>query len=205
MTQRIPYDPSGVKNRQKSVIITDMKKEDLRVQRTNRLLREALTSLINESGYDRITIRDITQQAQVGYKTFFRHFDSKEALAQAILADMIKEFQQTTRTSSAPDNPYHNTLTAVRFAQAQAPLVLAVMVSPLANQVEMMFTEFAKQDVARAIDLKKLDIPRDLATFHAGSSILKIVLWWLKNGMKQTPEELTGYIIKLVFNPLPQK
>ena len=73
-----------------------MNENDLRVQRSRRLLQEALIQLVIEDGYDHVTIRDITKEAQVGYKTFFRHYDSKEALLQEILNNLIIEFQKVT-------------------------------------------------------------------------------------------------------------
>ncbi len=44
---------------------------DRRVKRSQRLLGEALMSLILEKGYEAVTIRDITQRADVAYVTFF--------------------------------------------------------------------------------------------------------------------------------------
>lgn len=53
---------------------------DRRVRRTRRLLKEALVELIHERGYDRVTVRDIAQRADVGRSTFYAHFESKEDL-----------------------------------------------------------------------------------------------------------------------------
>ena len=53
---------------------------DRRVKRTQRLLAEALISLTLEKGYDAVSIRDITERADVAYATFFRHHEDKEAL-----------------------------------------------------------------------------------------------------------------------------
>lgn len=53
---------------------------DRRVGRTRRCLKEALLALIDERGYDAITIADITHRADVGRSTFYSHFTSKEDL-----------------------------------------------------------------------------------------------------------------------------
>jgi AcrR family transcriptional regulator len=45
-------------------------KTDPRVRRTRRLLREALVSLILEKDYASISIKDITDRAEVAYITF---------------------------------------------------------------------------------------------------------------------------------------
>lgn len=55
-------------------------KQDRRVQRTRELLRNALMRLINEKGYDAITIQDITERANLGRTTFYLHYESKDDL-----------------------------------------------------------------------------------------------------------------------------
>src|SRR5262245_12636405 len=51
---------------------------DRRVQRTRRLLHEALISLILERGYDAVSVRDVVQRAGVGRSTFYTHFSDLE-------------------------------------------------------------------------------------------------------------------------------
>ena len=53
---------------------------DRRVRRTRELLRSALLSLIQEKGYDRITVQDILDRADVGRSTFYAHYRDKNEL-----------------------------------------------------------------------------------------------------------------------------
>ncbi|MBZ0310245.1 MAG: TetR/AcrR family transcriptional regulator [Anaerolineae bacterium] len=50
------------------------------VQRTREMLQKALMELINEQGYDSITIQEIVDRANVGRTTFYLHYDSKDEL-----------------------------------------------------------------------------------------------------------------------------
>lgn len=56
------------------------KKEDRRVLRTRQQLRAALLSLIQERGFETLSVQDIIDRANVGRATFYSHFDSKEDL-----------------------------------------------------------------------------------------------------------------------------
>ena len=58
----------------------DKKKTDRRVERTRQLLRDALVSLILEKGYQKITVQDIIDKANVGRSTFYSHYQDKEDL-----------------------------------------------------------------------------------------------------------------------------
>jgi len=55
-------------------------KNDRRVERTQQLLRAALLSLIEERGFEVLTVQDIIDRANVGRATFYAHFDNKQDL-----------------------------------------------------------------------------------------------------------------------------
>lgn len=53
---------------------------DRRVQKTKRHLSQALIALIVEKGYERVTVQDILDKADVGRSTFYAHYESKDVL-----------------------------------------------------------------------------------------------------------------------------
>ena len=68
-------------------------KVDPRVRRTRRMLRDALVSLILEKDFASISIKEITQRADVAYITFFRHFESLDQLLMEVLDEGLAELQ----------------------------------------------------------------------------------------------------------------
>src|ERR1700682_308750 len=66
-----------------------MEVQDRRVKRTQQLLTRALIALTLEKGYEAVTIRDITERADIGYATFFRHYRDKDELLEGVL-DVVK-------------------------------------------------------------------------------------------------------------------
>ena len=61
-------------------------REDRRVRRTRQLLRDALMELTLERGYDRITVQEILDKADVGRSTFYAHYRDKDDL-------LVSEFE----------------------------------------------------------------------------------------------------------------
>ena len=70
------------------------KKVDRRIQRTRRLLQDALITLILEKGYDKITVQDIIDEANVGRSTFYAHYLDKDDLMASSLELLRAELHQ---------------------------------------------------------------------------------------------------------------
>jgi AcrR family transcriptional regulator len=56
---------------------------------TRTKLTEAAKSLFARQGVDNTRIQEITEEADVGFGSFYNHFESKEAIADAILVDTV--------------------------------------------------------------------------------------------------------------------
>jgi AcrR family transcriptional regulator len=84
------------------------RRDDRRVHRTEQLLRTALVSLIEEKGFETLTVQDIIDRANVGRATFYAHFDNKEDLLVSGfdgLRTALKELQRQAhlRTTSSDE------------------------------------------------------------------------------------------------------
>src|SRR5262249_4320434 len=56
--------------------------KDVRLRRTQKLLRDALVELIDERGFDAITIGELTERAMVSRAAFYRNYQDKYALVE---------------------------------------------------------------------------------------------------------------------------
>src|SRR5213083_296749 len=59
---------------------------NLRVRRTQKLLREALIALIEERGFDALTIGELTERAMVSRAAFYRNYQDKYDLVDVLRA-----------------------------------------------------------------------------------------------------------------------
>src|SRR5882757_6980743 len=75
--------------------------KDRRIQKTQKLLHEALISLIHEKGYDSIAVKEILDRANVGRSTFYMHFRDKDELLVSGIHDMTRSVHTTGLPSSA--------------------------------------------------------------------------------------------------------
>lgn len=78
------------------------KKLDPRVRRTRQWLVEALNVLMSEKSFQAITVRDITERAQVNRVTFYAHFEDKEALLEYSIREMFRKTLRAQLPEGAP-------------------------------------------------------------------------------------------------------
>lgn len=71
--------------------MTHQQPKDRRVQKTQRLLRDAIGTLIHEKSYDSIAVREILQRANVGRSAFYAHFSNKDALLAVAIEQTLHE------------------------------------------------------------------------------------------------------------------
>ncbi|MBO0770865.1 MAG: TetR/AcrR family transcriptional regulator [Actinobacteria bacterium] len=68
-----------------------MSQPDVRVRRTRTLLRQALVELIEERGFDHVTVGELTSRAMVSRAAFYRNYRDKYQLVEQIFDEAMAE------------------------------------------------------------------------------------------------------------------
>jgi len=66
-------------------------RKDPRVARTQKLLRDAFTSLLQEKSFESISVQDIAERATVNRATFYAHFQDKFDLFESLIREGFQE------------------------------------------------------------------------------------------------------------------
>ena len=175
---------------------------DRRVGKTRRALKEALTDLILEKGYESVTVQDVIDRADVGRSTFYAHFIDKDDLLMAIFGDL--EVPGPDTTNWRPDDPAFSwTLDLFRHFGSGKRLFRAVTSSE-SGALARRETRRWLEDLARA-ELSRLRIaPRvdrmvleTVVSFLVGT-FLGFMEWW----MRPENEALTAEQVDQAFRSL---
>ncbi|WP_188206662.1 TetR/AcrR family transcriptional regulator [Alkalibacillus aidingensis] len=67
--------------------------EDRRVIRTKKLIRDKFAELIEDKGLDKITIKDLTEKADINRGTFYLHFQDKYDLLEQSENELIENIK----------------------------------------------------------------------------------------------------------------
>ena len=68
------------------------------------MLREALIELIEERGFDALTVGEITERAMVSRAAFYRNYQDKYDLVEQIFEEAMSRLAQRSRSSGKNTN-----------------------------------------------------------------------------------------------------
>jgi len=77
------------------------KKKDRRIIRTRKMLSVSLLDLIAEKEYDEISIKDITNRANIGRSTFYEHYENKDQLLFSGHEELKKVMESSSKSNSS--------------------------------------------------------------------------------------------------------
>ena len=176
---------------------------DRRVKRTHKLLQEALVSLTLEKGFEAVTIRDITDRADVGYATFFRHYPDKEALLADVLEAMKDEFQSLLAPFSIVNNPEKTGKLLFEYVEQNCDLCRVLFNSTDTMSLLKPVQEIGLSESSSMFNIStQSSVPLDIAISHLMSSLVMLIRWWLDHGMPYPPERMGQFAAELVIRPV---
>jgi AcrR family transcriptional regulator len=181
---------------------------DRRVQKTERLLRDALVSLIHEKSYDAIAVREILERANVGRSAFYAHFPDKDALLVDGIRHMLSELP------SRPLPPSMERFAAfVSFSRGLLEHIDSVrhtgtsMNSKRGRATvhhhlrQVLLETVADAFTSRALTGRDRVPPVLLAEFVVGTFLL-VLNWWVESGSTLSAREVDELFLSFVLPTL---
>jgi AcrR family transcriptional regulator len=179
-----------------------MAKIDRRIQRTKQRLRQGLIDLTLAEGYDKITIRDITRQATVGYATFFRHYKSKDELLLDVLDQLLAEVQTLLQPAlDTADSTASGTLIFTHVRDNEH--LYRVLLSSDSDHIILSRLRLAgvQNILANQTPLPHSPVPAEIAANHMVNATITLIQWWLAHDMPHSPEKMGEIYSELIARP----
>ncbi len=183
-----------------------------RKQRTRDDLLAAATRVLSAKGVHATKIADIAEAADVGVGTFYLHFDTKDALFDAVVEDAVARLKATVDAARAGmDDPVEQSRAAMRamcrFAQDNRE-VFKLVFGPTASRhdvvrrAQALFAHDIEQTIRAGIDRGVFGAvaPTIAAQALVGMST-QLLAWWTEH--EAVPVEwLEDTIVTLILRGL---
>ncbi len=175
-------------------------KNDRRVSRTRRLMLDALMALIEERGYEKITVQDILDRADVGRSTFYAHFRDKDELLLSWFEHLreLFELQQqdllaARRNGSVPGvnmvldlfrhTAEHHKLYKAVAGRQSGEMILKYLHRYLNGLLLPVFEELSRSR-------REPPVPVEVTVNFLVSTLFSLMTWWLDRDMPYPAEKM---------------
>jgi AcrR family transcriptional regulator len=193
------------------VTLSGKRLKDRRVQRTQRLLHEALALLIHEKDYDSIVIKEILDRANVGRSTFYTHFRDKEDLLVSGIHDLLQAGQSTRFPSSAKRYEKMMWFSLPIFehidqCRRNGKAIMGTKGRTIVHEhLQKVLAELIAEEVREYCQehRKPADpISPDLLVQYVASTFILVLNWWVESRSPTSPKEVNDVFRALIFPTL---
>lgn len=183
-----------------------VQKTDRRIQRTRKLLRDSLTALIMEKDYDKITVQDIIDRADVGRSTFYTHFLDKDDLLIGEMSVFRIDVAEHFEMPAEGVNPL-STIRIFEHVQQNYDLYRAMIgtdgIELAKHMAREKTSEHLEERVNQLLEMgHAMPLPTPVIIQYLTGAIFGLITWWLDNKMPYPPQEMDAMFQKLVMKGL---
>ena len=160
-------------------------KTDLRIRRTKKSIRDAFFELIEEKGFDSVTVKDITDRALISRNTFYLHYEDKFDLLNKISNELMRKvyWRVSKDLIKIKDLDFTIDCTAAllisiqRVIDEDGDLYRLLLTDP----GTVVFSEKIEKTIRTALDLIKGDIEgiSDLSIEYIITGMKGVIRYWV--------------------------
>ncbi|WP_066637943.1 TetR/AcrR family transcriptional regulator [Desulfolucanica intricata] len=187
---------------------------DRRIIRTKRLIRDALTELMEEKGFEGITVNELTAKADINRGTFYLHYRDKHDLLKQSEDEIIQEINEIIKAAQqlVPIGAKNYNQQPEHF-----PFIVKLFEYLLENSDFMKVILGPKGDPSFQVKLKevlrnnllesfvKIDqkeemmVPIEYLIAYVCSAHLGVIQHWLESGMKKSPQDMALVLSRMTL------
>ena len=180
--------------------------KDLRIIRTKEFIREALIDLIEEKGFEAITVKDITTRARINRGTFYAHYQDKfdlMARCQEEFMDKMRDIvkQKVTDVNVDADSnvpptlPLNVMVSMFEYLEQNRKFMRAVSgpkggLSFQTKMKEFLWNTLFVRKEFPLVKQEKLLVPSEYLIAYLVSAHIGVIEQWLNGNGTESPEEM---------------
>ena len=184
-------------------------KIDLRIVKTNKVLFDALITLMEQKDFEKIKISDICDVALINRSTFYAHYEDKYELLLAMINNLKNNLENELKKNKEEDISKNYFIELLKILINHVDEKRETYNSILKNDKNGILMNFlidvSNRDLISRLKNNNIvisNIPLDIITKFYLGGIVTIGIDWIKNKDKYTKEELLLYFDKLIPDKL---
>lgn len=181
------------------------RKQDRRINRTKKLLLDALTSIMDKKRLKDISIRELCDYADISRGTFYLHYtdinNMVEKIENELLEGLKESLEKNIHKCIELCDVHHILLDIYQYLEHNSIIFEKLFGAngdvTLLNKVKDIVREKCFDSSMQEIDDDSTPILYYLNSFIV-SGTMGIITDWLSGGMKETPEDITEITVQVM-------
>ncbi|MGT2924342.1 TetR/AcrR family transcriptional regulator [Streptococcus caviae] len=163
-------------------------------------IKAAFITLLDKKSFSEVSISDITRLAGINRGTFYLHYLDKNDLADSIAQEVTQRFAAIFTNNSFANQ---DSITKALYHIKQEYVSFFKIVSQLSfidfpKKVRHFLEEVIHSNPSSVKKIKdSMQLPEIYAVSSLAAAIESIVVLWIKNGVRESPEEIASMITKI--------
>lgn len=182
---------------------------DRRQRKTRESIFNAFIFLLSKKSYNKITVGDIIETADVGRATFYAHFETKDFLLKDLCAELFEHVFDVEENKEADSrNIFHCDMHDSVFLHLFKHIKKNDnnVCKLLASKNNDLFLSYFRSEVRYLIEKHASDfeekkpsiVPAEFWINHVTVTFIETLRWWIENKMQESPEQITEYFLSSV-------
>lgn len=189
---------------------------DLRVIRTRESIRNALVALIEEKGFEAISVKDITTRAKINRGTFYAHYQDKFDLMTKCEEEIMLEMSRIAKqnfssviaaleTNSPTVTPFPLVVSIFEYLNENSGFMKAVLgpkgdLSFQTRLKDFMWKTLFENNSEALVKEENLLVPGQYLASYISSAHIGVIQQWLNSGRKESPQEMARILSTITAN-----
>lgn len=177
------------------------KKLDRRIRKTKQTLLQSLTKLMSKKKINNITVKELTDLADVNRSTFYLYykdiFDMVDKIESELIDNFSKAYGKFSKEATTYDDLLHFFIYLFEFVQNNGEMFKIF----ICQSGEYTFIEKLKdaiKDFKIPLDNTSSEIEANYCMPFAISGCIGVVQQWLNDDMKTSPKDMADILVKML-------
>ncbi len=184
---------------------TKEKKEDRRVQRTKKAIKNAFLKILAEKELEKISVKEIAERADVDRKTIYNYYNGVYDILDDLENELAQDFEKAIENFDFTVREVQDIFVELAKLLKQRLDIYALLMRIDNSRLVSKFVVYLKEKIGQVIgrvsifSADKIEVAAEYVT----SGMYMAYKYWFNSDRKQPLEEFTLDVSRLVMGGLP--
>ena len=179
------------------VQIVHMITQDRRITKSRKAIYTAFLQLLNQKGYETITVQEIIDLADIGRSTFYSHYESKELLLDELCRYLFHHLFEREKNITTEAYMTH-IFSHFKKNQDHVTSLLFSKNDYFLRQLQKELEHHVYPMVAEDLQVSYPKIPSSYLKHFVVTNFIETLTWWLKKGKSYSEQEVVQFYLEIL-------